>query len=126
MAQPDFARVHVELRRKGVTLTLLWDPAITRWYSNVVVIIAPMPLSLRLFAAIRPATALATARHAVTGSARAERGAKAIPAAIGPDAARRPAPKFGRARKSERARTFRRRSPLWEPGYRKRVIYMHG
>ncbi|MET3515141.1 hypothetical protein ABIC63_002924 [Pseudacidovorax sp. 1753] len=25
VAQPDFARVHVELRRKGVTLTLLWE-----------------------------------------------------------------------------------------------------
>ena len=24
-AQPDFARVHIELRRKGVTLTLLWE-----------------------------------------------------------------------------------------------------
>ena len=25
VAQPDFARVHVELRRKGMTLTLLWE-----------------------------------------------------------------------------------------------------
>ncbi len=25
VAQPDFARMHVELRRKGMTLTLLWE-----------------------------------------------------------------------------------------------------